>query len=394
MSIRIWPVFLCLIALMANGFAQTAPPAYRLGPEDVVTIVVLRHTELSNDFVVAPDGTIDYPIAGKIVAANKTVAELSADITEHLRDRLRTPEVTVTLHFARIQRIYVLGTVAKPGIYDLKPGWRITEALAAAGGILPEATTINGPITAPAPEDYTVTLLHAADGTQMTFPLPNVLAAKSDTNQLIQTGDVLTVMTIQLVPVYVMGVVKSPGMYEIRPDQGLREALALSGGLLLPQQDVKTTLLRGHENIAVDLNAQTPPPLQRGDVVTIEPLRAIHVMVTGQVQKPGIYDLKAGEGLLAAITQAGGVLDTASLTHVKIVHVAGPSEEVDITQALLAGGAEKPVTLNTGDLVVVPENTKDGDCAGVCQATRGHPTARWKKLGAHRRTRTRGWSCR
>jgi len=357
MQSKIVIAFLALLAMSVCGFAQSIPTVlYRLGAEDVVTLSVLRHTEFSGDFVVAPDGTIDIPGAGKVLATNKTVAELQAEIVTRLCERLRAPEVTVTLHFPRMQRIYVVGMVKQPGIYDTKPTWRITEALAAAGGLAPfmSATpTADGLVPGPAPRDYTVTLMRAATNKQLTMPLPDVLAMKEGANLQVEAGDVLTVSAVQLVPIYVMGSVKAPGMFEIRAEQGVREALALAGGLLLPEGDIIITLKRGQEIKPVDLNARML--LQPGDVLMIAPVRSIHVTVTGHVQKPGIYDLKAGESLVAAITQAGGVTDDASLNHVKVSHADGHSEEADVNLTFVAGNAEKQVQLTTGDLVIVPE---------------------------------------
>ncbi len=152
--------------------------------------------------------------------------------------------------------------------------------------------------------------------------------------------------------------VKSPGMFEIRQEQGPREALTLAGGLLLPEGDVIVTLMRGRQNLTVDLNAHPPLALQHGDVLMATPVRNIHVTVSGQVVKPGLCDLKAGEGLVSAITQAGGATDKASLCHVKITHADGRCEDVDVNAAFVAGAAEPPVLLSSGDLVMVPENTR------------------------------------
>ncbi len=199
---RIVRAFLCLIAVTACGFSLADPPsAYRLGAEDVVTVSVLKHIEYSGDFLVAPDGTIELPGAGKVLATEKTVAELQTEITTRLSDRLRAPEVTVTLHMPRMQRIYVVGLVKQPGIFDAKPTWRVTEALAAAGGLAPiesVAPTSDGLLPAPKPEDYTITLMRASTNKQLTLFLPDVLTMKESANPPVEPGDVLTVTSVQL----------------------------------------------------------------------------------------------------------------------------------------------------------------------------------------------------
>ena len=341
-----------LAGLCAPVGAQSKVADYCLGPADVVDVIVLRHDNYSGEFLVAPDGTIDLPGAGKVKATGHTLIELQGEITAILTTRLRDPEVTVTLHTPRQQRVFVLGAVKAPGPFDLKGTWHISEALAAAGGVMPVA----GGEQVPDARDCTVTLL-SLDGKQQRWTLADILAARAGTNTVLAAGDVLTVDVLQLIPVYLMGAVQHPGMCALHPGQGVVEALALAGGLSLSPGDVRVTLLRDHVNQSVDLRSTDRQPLQRGDVLTVDPLRAIHVTVAGQVQQPGVYDLKAGEGVMTAITLAGGATELAALRHVTVNHVTGQREDVDVTAAMRAGKTEPAVKLNTGDLVVVPLNT-------------------------------------
>src|SRR5579885_2539385 len=112
-----------------------APSDYKIGPEDVLTIITRDMPEASGDYMVRPDGTIGFPIVGTIKAANMTPNELQAALTEALKKELRDPVVTVNVKQMRINRIYILGIVSHPGLYDYKPGWRLTELIASAGGL-------------------------------------------------------------------------------------------------------------------------------------------------------------------------------------------------------------------------------------------------------------------
>ena len=342
-----------LAALCLPACAETVPAAYRLGPEDVVAVTVQRHADYSGEFPIAPDGTIELPFVGKVKVTGQTITELTVELTKRLALRLRAPEVTVTLLTPREQRVYVVGAVKLPGAFDVKETWRITEALAAAGGIVP----IGDGTIAPDPRDCTVTVMRI-DGKRLEAKLADVLAAQADANAALAAGDVVIVKILQLLPVYVMGTVQHPGLCELRPGQGVLEALSLAGGMIYPPEDVTVTLQRGHERRVVSPRSTDPLPLEDGDVLTVEPLRAIHVTVSGQVHRPGVYDLKAGEGVLTALTLAGGVTPKASLHHVTVAHAGGRHDEIDLASAMQAGGAEPPMTLGSGDLVVVPENTR------------------------------------
>lgn len=340
--------------------AQVPTSTYRLGPEDVIAVNVQRHPDYSGDFPVAPDGTVDVPGAGKVRVAGKTLTEITAQITATLNKRLRDPEVTVTLHSPRAQQVFVLGAVTRPGAFDLKETRHLNEALAAAGG--PASATSNPASSttdtlAPDPHDCTVTLMHA-DGKQTLYKLSDLMSAQAGANVELVAGDIVIVEVLKTLPVFVVGAVKAPGSCQLRPGQGVVEALALAGGLLFSPEDVTVTLRHGHESRLVNPRATEPQPLQRGDVLTVEPLRAVHITVAGQVTRPGVYDLKAGEGVMTALALAGGPVPTASLRHVIVAHAAGRRDELDLTPALRMGTTEPKLPLESGDLVLVPQNTR------------------------------------
>src|SRR5437867_3168735 len=99
-------LFLGAAALPAAVMAQKtggekppsiAPSDYKIGPEDVLTIITRDMPEASGDFMVRPDGTISFPIAGTIKASGLTPNDLQAQLMEALKKELRDPVVTVNV---------------------------------------------------------------------------------------------------------------------------------------------------------------------------------------------------------------------------------------------------------------------------------------------------------
>ncbi|MHB1457384.1 MAG: polysaccharide biosynthesis/export family protein [Armatimonadota bacterium] len=196
---------------------------YLLGPEDTIMVTVIGHPDFSGEFYVPSDGTITLPVAGKITVTGKTIGVLTAEVIEKLKERLNEPEIVVSLKSPRMQRIYVMGAVAKSDSYDMKPGWRITEALAAAGGLEKGIS----------PEDCRVIVFRSSSGGKQTVLLADVLRGSSDANLQISNGDVMTIDPGETFPVYVTGKVKSPGLYRIRKDNpGIMSAITMAGGIL------------------------------------------------------------------------------------------------------------------------------------------------------------------
>ena len=112
---------------------------YRIGPQDVLDISVLKEEDLSGRLVVGPDGWIAFPMAGQIRAAGKTVAELQQEISLRLKDTIRDPEVSVTIAEPAGYQVYVVGKVSKPGQFVVGQQVDVLQALAMAGGLTPFA---------------------------------------------------------------------------------------------------------------------------------------------------------------------------------------------------------------------------------------------------------------
>lgn len=114
---------------------EVGVPADRIGLDDTFDVRVYGETDLSGTFRVATDGTIDYPLAGRIQVAGLRTGEIQQLIVTKLKDRyLKDPQVIVTVKERNSQKISVLGQVAKPGQVSYYPNMTIVDAIANAGG--------------------------------------------------------------------------------------------------------------------------------------------------------------------------------------------------------------------------------------------------------------------
>lgn len=139
-------LFITLYLLVASNTVFAAQPdassinAFTLGPGDNLEVNVWLNKELSRNLTISPDGTINYLLVGLIQAAGLTVEELQEDIQTRLKQHVRAPQVTVTLIEAKSYRIYVMGEVSRPGVFDVQGPVTVIQALAMAGGFTPFAS--------------------------------------------------------------------------------------------------------------------------------------------------------------------------------------------------------------------------------------------------------------
>lgn len=114
---------------------EVGVPQDRVGIDDTFDVRVYGEAELSGMFRVATDGTVDYPLAGRLQVEGLRTGEIQQLLVNKLKDRyLKDPQVIVTIKDRNSQKISVLGQVVKPGQVGYYPNMTIVDAIANAGG--------------------------------------------------------------------------------------------------------------------------------------------------------------------------------------------------------------------------------------------------------------------
>lgn len=123
------------------GFADwtDAEPQYVLYPGDEIEVATPTAPEQTRTLRVGPDGRISLPLAGQLMAADRTVAELEADASDAYAPYLRRPVVEITLKAAGPIRVWVGGEVRTPGMVEMTGDLDAYQAIIQAGDFLPSA---------------------------------------------------------------------------------------------------------------------------------------------------------------------------------------------------------------------------------------------------------------
>jgi polysaccharide export outer membrane protein len=264
-----------------------------LGTGDLVEISVFEVEELSKIKLRIPQrGIVRLPLVGSLPAAGRTVSELEEDLREALKKSyMHDPQVTVFVLEYKSHTISVTGAVTKGGVHPLTARLRVSDALALAEGLAPDAdTTIylvrwmpvdvatqieaaSHPVgRAPAPP--------SGDGkVEVTVPidLEELSRGKQELNIPLQPGDVLHVPKAN--SYYVGGQVAKPGLYPLRQRTTIQQGIFAAGGVTEVAAWGDIRLYRAkpdgeREVIRVDLDEveagkQEPPALQKQDVVIV-----------------------------------------------------------------------------------------------------------------------------
>lgn len=175
--------------------------------------------------MVAPDGMITMPFAGRVPVKGRTTQEIEADIVKRLTGKANQPQVLVRVIKNNTSNVTVVGEVSNSTIMPLTPkGERLLDALAAGGGV-------KQPINR-------VAVQLSRDNVTATMPLDLVIRDPRQ-NILLKPGDVVTAL-FQPQSFSVLG---ATGKNQEIPFEAqgisLAQALARSGGLVDNRADAR-----------------------------------------------------------------------------------------------------------------------------------------------------------
>ena len=340
---RYFVLLLIVLGGLLPALAADPDEGYLLAPQDKIAVTVLKHPELSGTYTVPPDGKIDFPRVGQVNVIGKTTAQVAAIVIEKLGVILVNPDVSVVLTEQRLRNANVLGSVAKPGPYQLTKGARITELVAAAGDLVGDR------------EKLTATLIR---GTQtLKVDLQHAIAGNPVANLELQEGDVLWIQAPALMTVIITGQVKTPGSYRLEQGSRLLDALAKAGDLLGAREKLSATVMRGNATVPMDLqkalagDAAVNVQLQDGDLLMIQLPPTYTIVVAGPVKTPGPLKVEKGSRVLDAVAGAGDLVGSREKMTAKILRDAA---EIPVKlQAALTGDREANQLLEDGDTLVI-----------------------------------------
>lgn len=320
---------------------------YRLGPGDVLVLILTGDVEAAHTLEVTREGFVVVPQVGQIYVANLTLGQLEDQLYARLgrvysgvrRGPNATTRFQISVARLRTIQVYVVGDVARPGAYQISAAGTVLTALYAAGG--PSA---NGSFRR----------VDVRRGGQLLDSLDlydYLLRGIVATSPRLENGDVV------FVPVHggrvdVAGEVVRPAIYEVKPDETLADVLQFAGGFGAAAFRARAQIHRVYPDgsglgaqtrVVVDVGpdqfvagAVPRVPIAAGDSVTVfavaERLRR-YVTVQGNVWVEGQVGFAPGMRLSEAIRLAGGPKPDVYLDRILITRVRDDSSLVQLRSA-------------------------------------------------------------
>lgn len=330
--------------------AQTGPvdENYRLGPGDLLVLILTGDVEETYSLDVNREGFIVIPQVGQVHVANLSLGQLQNVLYTRLgrvysgvrRGPAAATRFQISVGRLRNIQVYVVGDVVRPGAYQISAAGTVLTALYAAGG-----PTSNG--------SFRRVDVRRGDKLVDSLDLYGYLLQGVNRSDLrLESGDVV------FVPVHggfveVAGEVTRPAIYELRPQETLRELIQFAGGFGPAAYQARVRIHRilpagtrgpgGSARVVVDVGADQLTggvvpgvPMAAGDSVTVlavaERLRG-YVTVRGNVWVEGQVGFTPGMKLSDALRTAGGPKPDVYLDRILISRTNDDSTKAQLRSA-------------------------------------------------------------
>jgi len=324
-----------------------AGPDYVVGPGDGLAVDLWGGVSQRFYRTVDREGRISLPEVGPVLVSGKSLADVQQSVQRVLRTQFREISADVTLARLRTIRIYEVGEVERPGAYDISSLSTPLNALFSAGGPTARGSLrmvkhFRGDHLVQVVDLYDLLL----DGVKRGIaPLEN--------------GDTVLVPTIGA-QVNVEGMVRRPGIYELKDEKSLAGVLELAGGLLpaatfrhievqrLIAHDKQTMLtvdVPEGDNDAVITQKLESFEIRDGDRIRIFPVAPYNqdaVYLEGHVLRPGRYSFHEGMRLTDLVSSFKEVLPEPSTEYAEIIRLNPPDFHPSVEGFDLADAIQNP----------------------------------------------------
>lgn len=213
-----------------NVQAEVRPAAdsnYRIGPGDVLLIEVAGEPDLKRKAKVTEQGAIRLPyISHDLKLGGLSELQAAELLNKEFLVILKDPQVTVFIEEYNAQFVGIAGAVKNPKRFPLTRQLRVYDLISEGGGLTDKAGDI-------------VQLIHTRGAEEIETIDLKELYRRPELNRVIRDGDLLNVPEAGVI--YVEGTVNRAGVFPLKENITLTQAIAMAGGFA---QDAKRKEVR------------------------------------------------------------------------------------------------------------------------------------------------------
>lgn len=334
------------------------PVSYRLGPGDEVIIDIWGASENTIRQTISPEGDIQVKDLGPVHLNGMTVKEANqylqrefSKIYSGIGGNDPNSQIRLTLGDTRTIQVNIMGEVSVPGTYSLSAFSTVFHALYRAGGVN-KIGSLRG-----------IKLVRNGKTIENLDVYEFIMKGKMNDDIRLQEGDVIIVNPYESL-VEIVGKVKRPMYYEMKPTETVANLLEYAGGFTGDSYKKAIRLIRKsgreHQVFNVDEMDYSVFRLDDGDLITVDAVLdrfENKVEISGAVYRSGLYQLDGEVNTVKQlIKKAEGLRGDAFLNRVLLdrEHDDLSHEIIAIDLNGLLNGTVADIPLQKDDHLYIP----------------------------------------
>ena len=303
---------------------------YLVDSGDTLFIIFNGVNLFTNFYPVDPEGFIYIPEIEKFNVSGKTINSIESELNNLYKESLFEPNIKVTVSSHRPITFYLGGEVRRPGLYKIKYEQMLT---------VPNNKNI-----------YDDILDKTTSSSQISFLPPRLFEAIKKGNGFTPNANLKNIEIIR------------------------KNSIEQGGGSIKANIDLMDVIKNGSQKNNIIIYDGDTIIVGRSERIIREQLldvarsnfspEYINVFVNGNVQNPGIIQVRQGSTLFEAVATAGGKLDnTGKIEFIRFIESGKNTKNIYSYNKTISGKKKNNPVLQEGDLIVVRKNIigKAGD---------------------------------
>ena len=252
---------------------EIAQDYYIIGPGDVLRINFLYEKDFSGEYLVLSDGSVSLPLVGTIYLKDLTINSAQTKLISFFRNELINPELFITIEKQRPVRISILGEIKMPGFYSLTTN---------------EASKLDGSVP-------------------INKGLPTLIDALQKAGGITQNSDLMNVKLQRKIP---------------NKNNEYKETILNLLEIIQNGKQIQNPILFDGDIIKISKAKEIPDDILSIAEANFSP-KNIRVTIIGEIENPGLRNLKTNTPLNLAVYQAGGPIKfKANKSNIRLIRAS------------------------------------------------------------------------
>ncbi len=348
------------------------PQTYVLGAGDIIGISIWGNSEFSQIYTINKDGYIKPRGMPRLYLKGIKYGKAKHLLQKqfHRFYSFMDNEFEVSLNFSRTINVNIVGEVFNFGSFNIPAINNAFNALVAAGGPTDIGSVRNIQLIRPGQQNKKIDIY-------------KYLMDPSIANDFyIEENDIIYVPVAEKL-IEISGAINKPFIYELLPNENLRELIKYAGGLKpnAIKKNIQILRYENDEQKIIDLNWSDYETsgrnftLMSGDKVIINIIPTPYeniVKVTGAIEIPGIYAFKNGERISSLLKKLqfkdAALLELSYLKRLNDDKKTVSYIKINLKNVIDNPGSIDDIILQKGDILVIFDKGKFKDASQIVVA--------------------------